>query len=169
MDVPQKGFTAKVRRTLLLYGTILLILGMTVIAMAMGRIPGFSLRAIGGSTSLNQAILLLALSVVGFLGGGMLFVALRGIDRMALTDNGIVFPLRSLGGMLRGTPELVPFERIVEATAIPTRNGKTVIEFLFLDARGRRKNVTYTIEWAENPSEFERLLSERVKFRRARS
>ena len=146
-----------------------MILGMTGISIAMERIPGLSLRVIGGSTGINQAVLLSASSGVGFLGGGMVFLALRGIDRMAFTDNGIVLPVRSLGGMLRATPKLIPFERIVEATAIPTRNGKTLIEFRFLDARGRGKNVTYTIEWAENPNEFERLLSERVKFRRARS
>ncbi len=88
---------------------------------------------------------------------------------MAVTQTGIVSPIRSLGGVLRGTPKVVPFERIVEAVAIPIPKGRTAIEFRILNGRGQEKKAAYAIEWTENPSEFERLLSERVKYRRARS
>jgi hypothetical protein len=169
MKMSHKGFAAKVRKALLLYGTTLLVVGTTGIAIAVERIPGLSLRAIDGSTGLNQAVLLVASSGLALLGSGMLLLALRGIDSMAFTDNGIVLPIRSLNGMFRGTPKVISLERIVEATAIPTLTGKTVIEFRFLDARGRERSLTYAMDWAENPSQFERSLSEGVRFRRARS
>ncbi len=167
--IPSRGYARRVRRTLRLLGAGLSMVGVSTALVALGQVPGFSLRVIGGSTDFNRALLLSASIAVGLLGVGMLLISARGIDQMAVTQTGIVFPIRSLGGMLRNRTKVVPFEQIVNATAIPTPKGRTVIAFRILNMDGQETEVAYAIEWAENPSEFEDLLSERIKYRRVRN
>ncbi len=160
-----RDYLVHVRKVLRWCGSVLLFVGLFAVFLAFEKIPGFTLRSVNGSPDLNRIALLGASTVVGLIGITFLFLSSRGFDTMAVAENGVVLPIRSISGMFRGTRSVIPFERISDVRVVSDPRGKTIVEYRIRSDRSAEKTIAYSLEWADDEIKFQRLMSEHVTLR----
>ena len=144
-------------------GLVLLLAGLLVYATVAGLVPTIRLRTSDGLASSVAAFA--GATLAALLGVTFLFLFFRGIVGLSVNESGVVLPLRSPWLALRGVSNVLPFDRIYQATFTTTSDGRPLVEFSARSRRGQTRVLRYSMAWTSDPSGFERELSKHVRVR----
>lgn len=149
------------RRLFTFCGIFLLIGGPFEVVAFFGLIPGFGsdiASRIPGPTWLKQVGALLT-PPTGFV---LVLWALRGIGDLELTREGVVLPVASVWGIIRGNRKMIPFEDIDEAR-VSRRKRAVLVERVIRRPDRDAGTRMLDLRWAADDERFLQELRQRVK------
>jgi len=134
-----------------------------VLLVALGLFPGITLRPISGSETPTKVAALVAFAAGILVGLVLLGYSYRGFEEMTLDANGVIFPIRSLGRMVRGLRQVVRYSDISEAHFLVNTKGVPLVELRVRSPAGRTRLLRFATSWSSNPDRFIETLSAHVQ------